>query len=48
MFVYGGKLVDKLGKSMLVVINKLMGLILAIIGTGMTIEGIKLAFHLAK
>ncbi len=48
MFVYGSKLVDRLGKSMLIVINKLMGLILAIIGTGMAVEGIKLAFHLAK
>ena len=32
------------GKSLISVIGKLMGLILAIIGTGMTIEGLKLSF----
>lgn len=39
-------IVQKLGKNIITVIGKLMGLILAIMGMGMTIEGIKLAFKL--
>ncbi|WP_215226647.1 MarC family protein [Echinicola shivajiensis] len=38
------KIVKKVGKNFIEVIGKLMGLILAIIGTGMVINGIKLAF----
>ena len=37
-------IVRKVGVNLIAVITKLMGLILAIIGTGMALEGIKLAF----
>lgn len=37
--------VKKVGANLIAVIGKLMGLILAIIGTGMIIEGIKLSFN---
>jgi multiple antibiotic resistance protein len=37
-------IVKKVGSNLISVIGKLMGLILAIIGTGMVTEGIKLAF----
>ncbi|PWJ43683.1 MarC family protein [Sediminitomix flava] len=39
-------IVDKVGDDMIAVIGKLMGLILAIIGTGMVTEGIKLSYNL--
>ncbi len=39
-------IVNKLGRNLIKVLNKLMGLILAIIGTGMIIAGIKIAFSL--
>ena len=39
-------IVKRLGASLIAVIAKLMGLILAIIGTGMVTEGIKLSFNL--
>ena len=39
-------IMKKLGEHLVMVIGKIMGLILAIMGTGMTIEGIKLAFNL--
>ncbi len=39
-------IVNKLGKNIILVIGKIMGLILAIMGTGMVIEGIKIAFGL--
>ncbi len=39
-------IVRKLGENMIKVIGKLMGLILAIIGTDMIIDGIKLAFKI--
>jgi multiple antibiotic resistance protein len=39
-------IVRRMGNSLIRVIGKIMGLILAIIGTGMTVEGIKLAFEL--
>lgn len=38
----------KVGNDLISVIGKLMGLILAIIGTGMIIEGIKISFNLVK
>ncbi len=38
--------VSTLGNNVISVIGKVMGLIIAIIGTGMVIEGIKIAFHL--
>ncbi len=45
-FILSDKIMDWLGKSMVTVITKLMGLIIGIIGTGMVIDGIKLAFGL--
>jgi len=39
-------IVKKIGNNLITVIGKIMGLILAIMGTGMTIDGIKLAFNL--
>ncbi|HMU47516.1 MAG TPA: MarC family protein [Chitinophagaceae bacterium] len=39
-------IVKKVGANLIAVIGKIMGLILAIIGVGMLIEGIKLAFNL--
>ena len=45
-FTLSELIVKKLGNNLIMVIGKIMGLILAIIGTGMTIEGIKLSFNL--
>ncbi|WP_282165424.1 MarC family protein [Cellulophaga baltica] len=45
-FVLSDVIVKKVGKNLISVIGKLMGLILAIIGTGMIVEGIKLSFNL--
>ncbi|PID81742.1 hypothetical protein CSB20_01420 [bacterium DOLZORAL124_64_63] len=45
-FCLSDHIIRKLGKSLITVIGKLMGLILAIIGTGMVMGGIKLAFKL--
>ena len=39
-------IVKKIGNNLITVIGKIMGLILAIMGTGMAIDGIKLAFNL--
>jgi len=39
-------IVKRIGKNLITVIGKIMGLILAIMGTEMTIEGIKIAFGL--
>ena len=36
----------KIGNHLITVIGKIMGLILAIMGTGMTIEGVKIAFNI--
>ncbi len=46
-FVFGEKLVKYLGASALGVITRMMGLILAVIGTQMVIAGLHGAFHLA-
>ncbi|TPN82779.1 MarC family protein [Aquimarina algicola] len=43
-FILSDIIVEKVGKNLIAVIGKLMGLILAIIGTEMIIEGIKLTF----
>jgi multiple antibiotic resistance protein len=43
-FVLSDVIVKKIGENLITVIGKIMGLILAIMGTGMTVEGIKLAF----
>ena len=45
-FTLSELIVRKIGNHLIMVIGKIMGLILAIMGTGMTIEGIKLAFNL--
>jgi multiple antibiotic resistance protein len=45
-FVSGERLLRYLGRSALGVITRMMGLILAVIGTGMVIDGIKGAFAL--
>lgn len=39
-------IVKRMGNHLITVVGKIMGLILAIMGTGMTVEGIKLAFGL--
>lgn len=46
-FIGGEFLVKLVGKSILAVVSRLMGLILAVVGVQMLIEGIKSAFHLA-
>lgn len=43
-FVLSDFIVKKIGENLIAVVGKLMGLILAIIGTGMVTEGIKLVF----
>lgn len=45
-FTYSNLIVRKLGENIILVIGKIMGLILAIMGTVMTIEGIKGAFNI--
>lgn len=45
-FVLSETIVKKVGDHLITVIGKIMGLILAIMGTGMAIAGIKLAFNL--
>jgi multiple antibiotic resistance protein len=46
-FRYSKYIVKKLGHNIITVTGKLMGLILAIMGMGMIIQGIKLAFQLS-
>lgn len=43
-FMLSDMIVGHLGKNLITVIGKIMGLIIAIVGTGMTIAGIKIAF----
>lgn len=45
-FAWSDYIVKWIGNNLITVIGKLMGLILAIMGVGMLIEGIKLAFNL--
>lgn len=45
-FTASDLIIRKVGKNLIAVIGKIMGLILAIIGTGMVIEGVKLSFNL--
>ena len=47
LFVFGGKLVTYVGVTALGAITRMMGLILAVIGTQMVIEGLHGAFKLA-
>jgi multiple antibiotic resistance protein len=46
-FIFSEKIMEKIGQNLIAVIGKIMGLILAIIGAGMIIEGIKLSFNLS-
>ncbi len=48
VFKYSDVIVQKIGDNVIAVIGKIMGLIIAIIGTSMIIEGIKISFHLIK
>ncbi len=43
-FIYSGYLVRLLGKKNFVIIGKLMGIILGVLGANMLLEGIHLAF----
>lgn len=45
-FTLSSLIVEKIGNNIITVIGKIMGLIIAIIGTDMIIAGIKLAFNL--
>ncbi len=45
-FTLADRIVKTVGKNLIAVIGKLMGLILAIMGTGMVLEGIRLALAL--
>jgi multiple antibiotic resistance protein len=46
-FIFSEKIMEKIGQNLIAVVGKIMGLILAIIGAGMIIEGIKLSFNLS-
>ncbi len=48
LFIYGELIIKKLGQNLLTVITRLMGLILAVIGTDMVIAGLKAAFSILK
>jgi len=43
-FIGSDKIIEKVGKGIISVLAKIMGLILSVIGVGMVIEGIKLGF----
>jgi multiple antibiotic resistance protein len=43
-FIFSNQIIKSLGQNLIMVIGKLMGLILAIMGTQMIVQGIKLAF----
>jgi multiple antibiotic resistance protein len=45
-FIFSEKIMEKIGQNLIAVVGKIMGLILAILGTGMIIEGIKMSFNL--
>lgn len=47
-FIFSEKIMEKIGSNLIAVVGKIMGLILAIMGTGMVTDGIKLSFSLAK
>jgi multiple antibiotic resistance protein len=47
LFVFGEKFVTYIGSSALGVVTRMMGLILAVIGTQMVIKGLHGAFELA-
>ncbi|MBB3698794.1 MarC family protein [Flammeovirga yaeyamensis] len=45
-FILSDRILEKLGANLIAVVGKIMGLILAIIGTDMLVAGVKLAFDL--
>jgi multiple antibiotic resistance protein len=45
-FIYSGYIVKFVGKKNFVIIGKIMGLILGVLGANMVIQGIKLAFNI--
>lgn len=45
-FIFSEKIVKRLGQNIIDVISKIMGLLIAIIGTTMVVEGIKMAYNL--
>jgi multiple antibiotic resistance protein len=45
-FAYSDYILRRLGHNVVVVLGKLMGLLLAIIGANMAVEGIRTAFQL--
>lgn len=45
-FRFSERIIERIGNNIITVIGKIMGLILAIMGVGMIIQGIKLAFNL--
>ena len=45
-FAMSGSIAKKIGDNVISVIGKLMGLIIAIIGTNMIISGLKLSFDI--
>jgi multiple antibiotic resistance protein len=45
-FIYSGYIVKLVGKKNFVIIGKIMGLILGVLGANMVIQGIKLAFNI--
>lgn len=47
-FVYGRKFIEFLGAGVVKIISRLMGLILAVVGTEMVILGVQGAFEIAK
>lgn len=47
-FSFSDAIVKKVGTNIITVVGKIMGLILAIIGVNMIIEGIKIAFNLSN
>lgn len=46
IFRMSGAIVKKLGENVIDVIGRIMGLIIAVIGTGMVLEGIQIAFNM--
>jgi len=48
VFSFSDAIAKKIGDNIIAVVGKIMGLIIAIIGTNMLIEGIKISFDLVK
>ena len=45
-FIYSGNIVRFVGKKKFVIVGKIMGLIIGVLGANMLIQGIKLAFNI--